>query len=213
MGDPGAGKSTFLNRITAALCDTWLGHDAQAAEKRLGLKERPLPVLIRMGELAEHIATCRERKEGPPTGPDTPSWIAHFLERFGADRNWKLDAAYFLERFRGWHGAGAPRWLGRSAVTGRAGTDQRVGSGSSARLCGLPVRGDQPPGGLCREGRVARLRAGIDEPLTDPAIDGFLGRWSAALFHDTPGGAESHRAELLGVLHGRRTSASSRAIR
>ena len=98
VGDPGAGKSTFLNRITAVLCNAWLSHDPQAAEKLLGLKERPLPVLIRVGELAEHIETCRERNQGPTYGPNAPSWLAYFLATFGTDHNWKLDEAYFLTR-------------------------------------------------------------------------------------------------------------------
>jgi hypothetical protein len=96
VGDPGAGKSTFLNRITAALCDAWLGHDPQAAEKRLGLKERPLPALIRVGELAEHIETCRKPNQGPTYGLRASSWLAHFLAAFGTDHHWKLDEAYFL---------------------------------------------------------------------------------------------------------------------
>ncbi|MGD0363549.1 MAG: hypothetical protein ABSC93_21920, partial [Bryobacteraceae bacterium] len=45
VGDPGAGKSTFLRRIAFAACETLLGKNALAAEEMLP-KPCPFPVLI-----------------------------------------------------------------------------------------------------------------------------------------------------------------------
>ena len=47
VGDPGAGKSTFLRRIAFAACETLLGRNALAAEELIPVKPCPLPLLIR----------------------------------------------------------------------------------------------------------------------------------------------------------------------
>ncbi|MEN8259435.1 MAG: DUF4062 domain-containing protein, partial [Pseudomonadota bacterium] len=55
VGDPGAGKSTFLRRLAFALVQTWTGEDNEAAERDLGIADRPFPVLVSIEALARHI--------------------------------------------------------------------------------------------------------------------------------------------------------------
>jgi len=55
VGDPGAGKTTFLRRIAYLVCQDQLGENPGVVRERLGLEGIPFPILIRLSELAEHI--------------------------------------------------------------------------------------------------------------------------------------------------------------
>lgn len=65
IGDPGAGKTTFLRRVTHALCQTRLGEVLNAAEARLGITDATFPIFVRLSELGDHIATCRGTADAP----------------------------------------------------------------------------------------------------------------------------------------------------
>ena len=67
VGDPGAGKSTFLRRIAFAACETLLGKNALAAEEMLP-KPCPFPILIRAASLAEYIRKRKAAPAGRPAG-------------------------------------------------------------------------------------------------------------------------------------------------
>jgi hypothetical protein len=200
VGDPGSGKSTFLNRISAALCDAWLARDPQAAAKRLGLAERPLPALIRVAELAAHIERCQKLHQGPPGGPHSPEWLAHFLGSFGVNWNWNLDAAYFQNHFES--GTAIVMLDGLDEAPSRTVREQ-IGA-LVQKAAGVYAR--------CRFVVTSRPAAYVDnavlpgftqariEPLTDSAVDKFLGKWSEALFHDNPDRAITHHTELLDAL-------------
>jgi hypothetical protein len=62
IGDPGAGKSTFLKHIVFTLCRTLLSKDPEASRK-LGLDPAPFPVLVRLFDLSIHIKQCLATKE------------------------------------------------------------------------------------------------------------------------------------------------------
>jgi hypothetical protein len=81
VGDPGAGKSTFLRRIAFAACETLLGKNAVAAEEMLP-KPCPFPILIRAASLAEYI---RKRKAAP--AGDHPAETDAAGDRIAAGRN------------------------------------------------------------------------------------------------------------------------------
>jgi hypothetical protein len=101
VGDPGAGKSTFLRRIAFAACETLLGKNAVAAEEMLP-KPCPFPILIRAASLAECI---RKRKAAPagdhPAETDAPAWLIHHLDSASRENNWDLDADFFREKLAG----------------------------------------------------------------------------------------------------------------
>ena len=67
VGDPGAGKSTFLRRIAFAACETLLGKNPLAATELLLSQSCPFPLLVRAASLSSHI--LKERRTGgcPPT--------------------------------------------------------------------------------------------------------------------------------------------------
>ena len=75
VGDPGSGKTTFLDRIAHALCETLLGTDAEAARARVGIEDRPFPMLVRLGDLATYLDSHR----GGAERLSDPNWRAGCL--------------------------------------------------------------------------------------------------------------------------------------
>ena len=93
IGDPGAGKTTFLRRIAAALCETELRIDANAAKSRLGIKDKTFPIFLRCATLANHIAAhCG--KAGAPTDVASPAWLPHCLAAQSRESGTGLDQAF-----------------------------------------------------------------------------------------------------------------------
>jgi formylglycine-generating enzyme required for sulfatase activity/energy-coupling factor transporter ATP-binding protein EcfA2 len=99
IGDPGSGKSTFLRHVTAILCRTLLGEKPEAAKEKLGLVKAPLPLFIRISELAAHIIKCDDKKR-----PDAPNhynaaeWVIHYLADRSKTEEWDLSADFFREQ-------------------------------------------------------------------------------------------------------------------
>jgi hypothetical protein len=100
VGDPGAGKTTFVRRIAFAACETLLGKNPLAASEMLPSKACPFPLLIRAASLANHILQNR-RCAGCPAEADSPEWLVHYLEEAARGKNHALDAAFFREQLAG----------------------------------------------------------------------------------------------------------------
>ena len=82
VGDPGAGKSTFLKRVAFQLCNDFAGG---------GL----LPVLIQASVLSAFV-----EKGGGPVDPASPEWIVLFLGKQCKEKNRALGADYFRARLK-----------------------------------------------------------------------------------------------------------------
>lgn len=81
VGDPGSGKSTFLKWVVTRSSDN------------------DFPVLIRIGELAAHMAAQKSAGNGPAI-PYSPQWLPHFLGAQSQTYQWELSGAYFNERLK-----------------------------------------------------------------------------------------------------------------
>ncbi|MGA3025730.1 MAG: SUMF1/EgtB/PvdO family nonheme iron enzyme [Bryobacteraceae bacterium] len=197
VGDPGAGKSTFLRRIAFAACETLLGRNPLAAAELLPAKPCPFPLLIRAASLSNHI--LHNRKAGnAPADVDSPEWVTHYLEAEARGRNHALDADFFREQLDG----GCLLLLdGLDEAADR--TDRKA----IARLLDLTARvykktrlvaTSRPPayGGETVIPGFVTIQIG---PLEDEAVDAFVGKWCRALYRDEEK-AGAHQAELLDAI-------------
>ena len=169
----------------------------------MGLDDRPFPILIRLGELAEHIATSRARNHGP-TATDSPLWLAHFLATNSEDSAAGLDEAFFRARLEN----------GSSLVL-LDGLDEAPSEQQRKWLTNLVQRATQEAYEKCRFVLTSRPGAYQGETvlphfaqveiaaLEDEAIKTFLTRWCEALFAGSATQVHEHLKELLAALNAR----------
>jgi len=185
-GDPGTGKTTFLNHLAF-----------QMSSSLQSGTEGPLPVLIRIAELAEHIQTSRKRHEGPTIAHE-PGWLAHFLAtqsiQFG------LDVAFFEAKLRN----------GEAAVL-LDGLDEAPSREERESIARLLENGERAYA-QCRFVVTTRPLAyqglavldgfakAVIAPLDPEAIETFLNHWCRGLFPERPEAAARHFADLSAAM-------------
>jgi formylglycine-generating enzyme required for sulfatase activity/predicted phosphodiesterase len=97
IGDPGAGKTTFLRKISFFLSDALL----KGQDNIMNLPKDILPVFIRIRKLVDHIQKSEEkRNKDCPNREDSPDWIFHYLEKSGHESNWDLQEGFFKQEFK-----------------------------------------------------------------------------------------------------------------
>lgn len=193
VGDPGAGKSTFLRRIAFAACETLLGRHPAAAAELLPTAPCPFPIFIRAVTLSNYIDA---RKTGAAAEAGSHEWLAEFLQ--DREKKWKLDAPFFREQLDG----GC-----LLLVDGLDEMPDRAHRKTMARLLEAAAREyaktqivatSRPPayGGETVIPGFATIQIG---PLEDDAIETFVTNWCRILYQ---GGekAGAHQAELLAAI-------------
>ena len=187
VGDPGAGKSTFLKRVAFHLCRDW--------------KEgAPLPVRMEAAVLSNFIS-----QRHPKTGPaddSSPEWIPLFLGTQCVEKNLcELGVEYFRERLQ----AGGCQVL-------IDGLDETPDPASRKRIAKL-IREATTAYAGCRfvvtsrpEGKVPI--AGFEEaPIGDlepEAIGEFLAKLAKLLYPGDGTAEKKFREELQSSVNGRR---------
>ncbi len=185
VGDPGSGKTTFLNRVAHAVCRTWLEIDPKAAG-RVGIQDRPFPILVRPVDLWA---------QAPYQGTDDEPAASQ-------DAEWGLDEEFFRERL-----LGGPCLL---LLDGLDEAPDRIARESLSRLienvcsayekCRVVVT-SRPPAYTGEAVLPGFAHVQID-PLEPDAVRTFLDRWSRALWGDAAE-AVAHRDELQSALASR----------
>lgn len=198
VGDPGAGKSTFLRRIAFAACETLLGRNPLAADDLIPMKPCPMPLLIRVATLANYIHGGKGH--GLPANRESPDWLSHYLHH-ELHQGARLDAAFFRHR------------LDTGCLLLLDGLDEipdGIGRKSMARLLDraartykntLIVATSRPPayGGETVIPGFVTIQIG---PLEPPAVETFVANWCRALHADEER-ASQHQTELLDAIRSR----------
>lgn len=201
VGDPGSGKTTFLRRLAFALCQTQLGDVPQAAEERLGIRDRTFPIFLRLEALARHMARTKHRAT-PPSG-DNAAWLPHFLGATSRANSCSLDAAYFQRHLED--------GLCTILLDGLDEAPDRTARERLARLIvsiarayeGCRVVVTSRPAAYTGDVVLPGFEQARIDPLDDEAVSRFLSRWSAAVRPQNARAAEAHARELLGAVRAR----------
>lgn len=202
LGDPGAGKTTFVRRIAHALCETCLGELPDAAHTRLGLTDRTFPVLVRLNELDEHISRHRNEPSAPATDT-SQAWLAHFLAAAGRDNRWGLHEDFFSGQME--NGLCTVLLDGLDEASDRV-SRRRLGSLIEAvartyKGCRLVVT--SRPAGYTGETYLEDFSHAHIDPLSDESVKTFITRWCEALYREDPNAARNHCTDLLSALRER----------
>jgi hypothetical protein len=191
VGDPGAGKSTFLKRMVCEICETRLSH----------LEAAPLPMLLRVSDLAAFM----NRPGGAASHADpadSAMWIVRLLEQ-QCGALWGLDGAFFLKQLKEGQCLLALDGLDE-APDGR--TREQVSRivSSAARVwpnCRMVVT--TRPKAYDDDAVLAGFSQARIGSLDKETVRIFLRRWSEGLFKENPGRAAQHADELAHAVESR----------
>jgi formylglycine-generating enzyme required for sulfatase activity len=186
VGDPGAGKSTFLKLVAFQLCKEW----AEGA---------PLPVRIEAAVLSTYIA--QQHTKMGPADASSPDWIPLFLGAQSDEKNRGLSADYFRAKLK----AGDCHVL-------IDGLDETPDEASRERLAKL-IREAAAAFDRCRfvvtsrpEGKVPiqGFEEALIGDLEPEAIRAFLAKLAKQLYQDDGAKERTFREDLEAAVNGRR---------
>ena len=202
LGDPGAGKTTFLRWISHTLCGDRLGETEDAVKKYLGFKTDDMPVLVSIADWLEHIACTREKHDGSfPSKKDDPQWLTHYLGTQCDSLEQGLDAVWFRKQLR----IGNILILldGLDEATDREARELAVALIEKvARAfadCRIVVT--SRPAGHQGTTTLNGFELTRIAPLNDAAVATFIDRWSRALHPGNHRAAKRHRNDLQANLN------------
>ncbi len=202
IGNPGAGKTTFLRRVALTLCRTELDDDPHAALAWLGVSDKTFPILLRCATLANHIAKYLD-KDGAPSDPSSPAWLTHCLATISREESTGLDEAFFKRQLE--DGRCTILLDGLDEAPDRVQRDRlsalSENLGRTYDKCRLVVT-SRPPA-YTGNTVLPQFEHVEIAPLSDAAVDTFLSRWCRELYKGATDLADEHCRELLASLHER----------
>jgi formylglycine-generating enzyme required for sulfatase activity/predicted MPP superfamily phosphohydrolase len=202
IGDPGCGKTTFLRWVAHCLAGDRAGRTPGAAGQHLDLDRARLPVLVPIADWLDFVARTEAQKDGPKLAKGA-EWLVEYLGTRATDANQGLAAADFRRALKEGDCCllldgldEAPDDQQRKRARGLIET-----LGQAYKDCPLVVT--SRPAAYQDKAVLAGFTHTHIEALDAAAIDGFLARWSRALFPESEMRAERHREELAAALASR----------
>ncbi|MDG4601318.1 MAG: SUMF1/EgtB/PvdO family nonheme iron enzyme [Defluviicoccus sp.] len=203
IGDPGCGKTTFLRWVAHCLAGDRTGRTPGAAGQHLGLDRARLPVLVPIADWLDFIARTEAQKDGPKLAKGA-EWLPVYLGERATDANQGLAAADFRRAFQGGDCALLLDGLDEAPDDQQRQRVRALIEKLAQAYPGCPLVVTSRPAAYRDKAVLAGFAHTHIEALDAAAIDGFLARWSRALFPESESRAECHRKELAGALGARR---------
>lgn len=205
IGDPGSGKTTFLRRVAHALTKRTLGESLSSDEGRWIPEISYLPVLVSVSEWLEHIDTVikQHRRERHPTTTKDPQWLTHYLGEYANNNELELDADWFRSRLKA--GEAMIFLDGLDEAADRQGRERAVKliNALAGAYPDCPIVVTSRPLSVDIKVVLPDFHTARIQPMSDTAVETFLGRWSEALFRDDNKQALAHRNGLIKALNAR----------
>jgi hypothetical protein len=207
IGDPGCGKTTFLRWVAHCLAADRLRRDPGLAERRLGLTPTAagprLPLMVAIPDWLDYARSCRGRPDSPALN-DGAAWLTSYLAARANDADQELDADDFRQLLKDGQAIllldsldEAPDQAERQQAVRRIEAVARAWPNCPMVVTSRPA--------AYQDKAVLLGFAQVNiQALDPPAIDGFLQRWSAALFPQRPEQAAGYHRALAAALASRR---------
>ncbi len=201
VGDPGAGKSTFLKRIVCSICEAQLSRVATTAPLNSSLDADTFPILMRVSDLTALIS--RPAAPGGHADPtDSPMWIVRLLEQQCAAL-WGLDSDFFLKRLKEGPCLLAVDGLDEAPETRTRERVARIVSNAARVWPNCRIVVTTRPKAYSEDALLTGFAEARIGSLDKNTVRMFLRRWSEALFAQNPGKAAQHAAELVYAVESR----------
>ena len=184
VGDPGAGKTTFLRHIALA----------RVKDFKRRAPAAPFPILISVSALLDFIG----RHKQPELPDDSPRWLERFLAWRSEETSQGLTAEFFAERIKTGDCLLLLDGLDEAPDALRRESAVRLFESQAFRNCRMVVT--TRPQSYTGRSVLADFAVANIEPLETDAVATFLARWCAALFPEGGAPAKGHLSELTQAL-------------